>query len=119
MILNAYSRPTALSTITNWAVGGLDAGNECTGGQYTIDQVLFKYGAISTRYIPPNADGYGNLSKKDVIYEINGGKPILAVRMFGSGERHALLIRGYLGSPPEDVEKVVFNDPGNGQREEL
>jgi len=120
MILDAYDDYVTQSTIVNWAVGGQDVGNELTGRPTAVDMVLEHFGDIECNHTGPNLDGYGNISKDDLTWEIDRGRPAIASWMYPDAPdpedctKHSLLIIGYTGSGGSDVGDVIFNDPVDG-----
>lgn len=102
--------------LADWAVGGRDEGVSFSGTPNSLDKVLWEFGEIGTIFTKPNSDGYGNLSKEDIIEQINFSHPILAlIAFFGEEYGHAYIITGYTGSGiGDDIGDVVCYDAGDG-----
>lgn len=117
MVLDAYGETTTQQAIMTWAVAGQNVGNEIAGGYTTCDEVLYHYAAISTNPTLANAQGYGNLSAEDVVWELDDGRPIMAVwQWLDTYDKHMLLISGYTGSGSSSIGNIIYLDPLDGAR---
>jgi len=104
--------------VANWAVNGNNEENNLSGDSISVDQVLWHFGSINSNYTAkPSGTGQGNISKYDLSYEIDGGRPIIVAVAVDEGSGaylHDVLIRGYTGPSGSSMENVIFNDPDNG-----
>lgn len=107
--------------IADWAVNGNNEENNLSGDINSVDEVLWHFGSISCNYTPnPSGSGQGNISKYDLSYEIDRGRPIIVAIVIDDGSDvylHDVLIKGYTGSGGYSVDNVIYNDPKYGTRE--
>jgi hypothetical protein len=121
MIFDAYQISPSIDQydVADWAVDGNNDSNNLSGDSYSVDQVLWYFGSIYSNYTKKPSSGQGNISKYDLSYEIDYGRPIIAAMAVDNGDGsgaylHDVLIRGYEGASGSNMTYVIYNDPADG-----